>query len=154
MADRPTTNADLSRMLFEARELIEMWADVVEARAGKPDDWSRRVLREIDAYRAERGWSPYGFGGENDRDGYRLEFEFWEGDHDRAITQLSKAHDALVAMNVLKRSPTQLGFRAPWPEEVDESSAIVNEGLRRLEEWRSLPLDERRSLIENLMKEA
>lgn len=96
-----------------------MFADVVEARAGRRDEWSRRVVAELDAYRAERGWSPHGFGGENDRDMLRLEFEFWEGDHDRAITRLSDAHDALVAMSVLKRSPTQLGFRAPWPDERD-----------------------------------
>lgn len=112
-----TTNAELSRLLFEAREQIEMWADVVEARTGQRDTWARSVLARLDAYRAERGWSPNGFGGEHDRDMLRLEFEFWEGDHDRAMTRLSEVHDALIGTNVLKRTPTQLGFRAPWPDE-------------------------------------
>lgn len=58
--------ARLSRLLFEARELIDMFGDVVEGRTGKDDTWSRRVRDEIDAYRAERGWSPHGFGGESD----------------------------------------------------------------------------------------
>jgi hypothetical protein len=52
-------------MLFEARELIDMFGDLVESRMGKPDEWARRVRDEIDAYRAERGWSPHGFGGED-----------------------------------------------------------------------------------------
>lgn len=51
----------------------------------------------------------------------RLEFEFWEGDHDAAIGRLSQVHDALVGTNVLKRSPTQLGFRAPWPDESERT---------------------------------
>lgn len=60
----PASNARLSKLLFESRELIEMFTDVVEARAGKPDTWGRRVVREIDQYRAEQGWSPHGFGEE------------------------------------------------------------------------------------------
>jgi hypothetical protein len=52
----------LSRLLFEARELISMQTDTVESRTGKTDDWGRRVVREIDDYRRERGWSPDGFG--------------------------------------------------------------------------------------------
>jgi hypothetical protein len=56
-----TPTGRLSRMLFEARELITMFNDMVELRAGKPDPWSRRVRDEIDAYRAERGWSPHGY---------------------------------------------------------------------------------------------
>lgn len=113
------TNAELSRLLFAAREEIEMWADVVEARTGKQATHTREVLAQLDTYRAERGWSPDGFGGEHDRDMLRLEFEFWEGDHDQAITRLSEVHAALVGTNVLKRLPTQLGFRAPWPDEQD-----------------------------------
>jgi hypothetical protein len=58
------TDAELSRLLFEARELIDMYGDVVEAKAGVPDEWSRQVRDQLDAYRAERGWSPHGFGGE------------------------------------------------------------------------------------------
>ncbi len=58
-------DARLSRLLFEARELAEMLADIVEMRGrGRKDDWSRRFIAEVDAYRAERGWSPHGFGGE------------------------------------------------------------------------------------------
>ena len=56
--------ARLSRMLFEARERVEMSADTVELQVGKPDIWGRRLVAEIDAYRAEQGWSPHGFGGE------------------------------------------------------------------------------------------
>ena len=58
-------NARLSRMLFEARELIDMLTDIVENRSGQRDEWSRRVRNEIDDYRHERGWSPHGFGGED-----------------------------------------------------------------------------------------
>jgi hypothetical protein len=58
--------AQLSRMLFSARESIEMLADMVEARMGVPDAYNRGLVAEIDAYRAERGWSPNGFGGEDE----------------------------------------------------------------------------------------
>lgn len=58
--------ARLSRLLFDARELVEMYGDVVEARTGRPDQYSRRVRDEIDTYRAEHGWSPDGFGGEQE----------------------------------------------------------------------------------------
>ena len=60
-ADDP---ARLSRLLFEAREIVAMMGAHIERRAGRPDGWSRRVCAEIDAYRAERGWSPDGYGGE------------------------------------------------------------------------------------------
>jgi hypothetical protein len=59
-----TEAARLSRLLFEAREQIDMWADVVESRTGQSAEYVRRVVAEIDAYRAEHGWSPHGFGGE------------------------------------------------------------------------------------------
>lgn len=65
-AQPPRTAAQLSKLLFEARELIDMFGDVVESRSGRPDAQSRRVRDEIDAFRAERGWSPHGFGGEGD----------------------------------------------------------------------------------------
>jgi hypothetical protein len=58
--------ARLSKLLFEARELIDMWHTVVRSQSGREDDWSRRVRDEIDAYRTERGWSPDGFGREED----------------------------------------------------------------------------------------
>jgi hypothetical protein len=56
--------AELSKLLFLAREELEMWADVVESETGKPADSTRRVIEGIDAYRQERGWSPHGFGSE------------------------------------------------------------------------------------------
>jgi hypothetical protein len=55
---------ELSKLLFEARESLSMWADVVESRAGKPDDSTRGLIARIDHYRAERGWDPDGFGNE------------------------------------------------------------------------------------------
>ena len=58
------TPAEESRLLFEAREIADMFADVVKARTGQEDPWTARVRDEIDAWRRERGWSPDGFGGE------------------------------------------------------------------------------------------
>jgi hypothetical protein len=57
-------NARLSKMLYEAREAAEMFADVVKAQSGREDAWLRRVIADIDAYRTEHGWSLDGFGGE------------------------------------------------------------------------------------------
>jgi hypothetical protein len=57
--------ARLSKLLWDARESIEMWADTVEVRTGQPDRFNRDLVARIDAYRAERGWSPDGFGGES-----------------------------------------------------------------------------------------
>lgn len=60
-------DAELSRLLFEAREEIEMWADVVEARGGwRAALYPREVVRRIDNYRVGRGWSRHGFGGEGE----------------------------------------------------------------------------------------
>jgi hypothetical protein len=59
--------ARLSRLLFDAREAVEMYADVVEGRAWlESAAVLRRLVADIDAYRVERGWSPHGFGGETD----------------------------------------------------------------------------------------
>lgn len=63
---RTSEAARLSKLLFDARESVEMFADVVEARTGRRDEFNRRLVVDIDAYRAERGWSPNGFGGETD----------------------------------------------------------------------------------------
>lgn len=60
----PDDNSRLSRLLFAAREEIDMWADIIEAKTGEKADPQRRIVREIDEYRAERGWSPNGYGGE------------------------------------------------------------------------------------------
>lgn len=61
-----TSKAELSRMLWDARETADMMADVVEARGGKPDTHNRDLVHRIDAFRAEQGWSPNGFGHEGD----------------------------------------------------------------------------------------
>lgn len=57
--------ARLSRLLFEARERIDMHIATVEQATGQTDTWGRRLCDEIDAYRAEQGWSQHGFGGES-----------------------------------------------------------------------------------------
>ena len=57
--------ARLSKLLFTAREAVEMYADVIKALHGNEAVSLRRLVEEIDTYRAERGWSPNGFGGES-----------------------------------------------------------------------------------------
>ena len=57
-------SAELSKLLFEVREQIDMWADVVAARTGARPVYIDDLRDRIDAYRAARGWSPNGFGGE------------------------------------------------------------------------------------------
>ena len=55
----------LSRILWNARENIEMYADLIEGRHGKAAGVPLRDdIKEIDDYRASRGWSPNGYGGE------------------------------------------------------------------------------------------
>lgn len=54
----------LSRLLFESREIIDMYSDVIEARMGERDAWLDRVRDEIDELRRTQGWSPHGFGDE------------------------------------------------------------------------------------------
>ena len=61
----------VSRLLWESREVAEMLADVSERRSGKLDGALRRLVQEIDDYRADRGWSPSGFGSETATDGNR-----------------------------------------------------------------------------------
>jgi hypothetical protein len=56
------SDAELSKLLFECREQVEMWAEVVAARLGREDDYVRGLVARIDAYRSGRGWSPHGFG--------------------------------------------------------------------------------------------
>jgi hypothetical protein len=62
----PANDARLSRLLFEAREIVDMYKDIVEARGGSnsEDNYLARLRDDIDAYRTERGWSPDGFGNE------------------------------------------------------------------------------------------
>lgn len=73
----------LSRLLFEARERVDMAADVVEARTGKHDIHGRRLVEQLDELRAKMGWSAHGFGGE------RATFEV-----SRALAEPSEAPDA------------------------------------------------------------
>lgn len=55
----------LSRLLWDAREQLEMHADMMVARYGEASaSFTRQILLEVDAYRAEQGWSPNGFGHE------------------------------------------------------------------------------------------
>jgi hypothetical protein len=65
---QPNENAKLSKLLFDAREAVDMYADVTESQMRRPADFLRRVVTEIDEYRAGRGWNPHGFGGEDDTD--------------------------------------------------------------------------------------
>lgn len=60
------SDAELSKLLFEAREQISMWADVVEKRARR-SPYLDSLRDRIDQFRMDRGWSPHGFGGEGDR---------------------------------------------------------------------------------------
>lgn len=54
----------LSKLLFECRELISMHGGMVMAQTGMVSRWETRVVKEVDDYRSEKGWSPDGFGGE------------------------------------------------------------------------------------------
>lgn len=58
-----TGPAALSKLLFEAREICDMYHDVCHEPV---DGWCARVRDGIDHYRAERGWSPHGFGFEEE----------------------------------------------------------------------------------------
>lgn len=51
-------------MLWDAREIIDMYASVIRARSGLDPADLLKVRDRIDAYRAEQGRSPNGFGGE------------------------------------------------------------------------------------------
>jgi len=54
-------DARLSKLLWDAREIAEMFRDILNRRTA----YVQQVLDEIDRYRAERGWNPHGFGGED-----------------------------------------------------------------------------------------
>lgn len=54
----------LSRMFWCAQEIIEMFHDVVLSQDGRVDKALVRLRDEIDAFRAEHGWSPNGYGNE------------------------------------------------------------------------------------------
>jgi hypothetical protein len=54
----------LSALLFNARELLDMYGSTVFQMTDRRDRWVYGTRDQIDAYRAERGWSPNGYGGE------------------------------------------------------------------------------------------
>ena len=60
----PTCPARLSRLLWEAREPVDMLLNITEEVTGEIDQGLVRTRDEIDSYRTERGWNPHGFGGE------------------------------------------------------------------------------------------
>lgn len=49
-------DARLSRLLWNARELLSMYGDTLNSLTGNRVNWVDNTLSEIDAYRAERGW--------------------------------------------------------------------------------------------------
>jgi hypothetical protein len=105
-AEREHVAARLSRLLYAARESIEMWADTVEARVHRVDRHNRRLVAEIDEFRREQGWGPkeegfVGFGGEPD-------VGIWDGYHTHA--ELYAHRVALFA--ALARSHPSLAWRS------------------------------------------
>jgi hypothetical protein len=58
------TDRRLSKLLFEARELLSMYADHLDANH-VPSTWPREVISGLDEYRVSRGWDPHGFGRED-----------------------------------------------------------------------------------------
>lgn len=62
---RPAAGLDaawLSRVLFEARELLCMYRDMVERASDQTDTWSRRVIAEIEEFRRQQVWPTHGYG--------------------------------------------------------------------------------------------
>lgn len=53
---------ELSRLLYEAREQISMWSDVIERRAGRRDTYVDGLVQRIDEFREEQGWDRDGYG--------------------------------------------------------------------------------------------
>jgi hypothetical protein len=54
----------LSALLFNARELLDMYGSTVFQMTDRRDKWVYGTRDQIDAYRAERGWPTNGYGGE------------------------------------------------------------------------------------------
>lgn len=65
-------SAELSRLLWDAREMLDMAADQLERGVGPYRD----LVIQIDAYRARQGWSPNGFGGEPTPDQHEVHTEW------------------------------------------------------------------------------
>lgn len=74
--------------MFEAREIVDMYKDVVHGRGGSDSEnnYLAKVRDEIDAYRAERGWSEHGFGNEPE-----------DIPTPRVIEQIRHAYDEVLA---------------------------------------------------------
>jgi hypothetical protein len=60
-----TDAAQVSRMLFLASELLDMYGDLVFSLSDRKDPGIYGLKQDIDGYRAAKGWSPNGFGGES-----------------------------------------------------------------------------------------
>lgn len=58
------TEEELSALLWDAREVAAMFGDVLFRSLGSRDAYVDGVTSRLDNYRARRGWSPNGFGGE------------------------------------------------------------------------------------------
>lgn len=57
-------NQQLSRLLFNGREIAAMYKDVVRENTGKEDAYLKRFIEETDAYRSSKGWDINGYGKE------------------------------------------------------------------------------------------
>lgn len=67
MSPNETDLERLSRLLYQARDMIDTRINVVEFGTAHPDVYGRAVRDEIDAYRIGRGWNRYGYGHEDER---------------------------------------------------------------------------------------
>lgn len=67
MNPNETDSERLSRLLFQARDMIDTRINIVELSTAQPDTYGRAVRDEIDAYRIRRGWNRYGYGHEDER---------------------------------------------------------------------------------------
>lgn len=56
---------ELSRLLWDARELIDMFGDITAAKIGERDPGVDDTRDKIDAFRARYGWDAGGFGSES-----------------------------------------------------------------------------------------
>ena len=56
----------LSKMLFEAREYLCMYQETVQTMIHRRDPDLHNLIRSIEDYRMDRGWSPDGYGGEDE----------------------------------------------------------------------------------------
>ena len=68
MSAQPSETAEdrrhLSRLLYDAWDLLDMYGDSVLHRTGRRDERITQTRDGLAAYRAARGWNPDGFGNE------------------------------------------------------------------------------------------